>query len=75
MTRATLAIEPLLLDERSAAALCGISYWSMRELVAAGEIPLVRFPNPLNMRRTMRRRLIDRADLLAYIDKCKGGGR
>jgi len=68
-------VEPLLLDERHAAALCGISFWSMRELVAAGEIPTVQFPNPIDPRRPMRRKLIDRADLLAYIQKCKGGAR
>jgi hypothetical protein len=73
MKRASAApIEaPILLSEIQAAELCGISYWAMRELTAAGEIPLVRFPNPLNPRRTMRRKLIDRSDLMRYIEKCK----
>lgn len=66
--------ESLLLDEHQAAALLGISYWSCRELVAAGKLPLVQLPSPLNPRRTMRRKLIARSDVLALIERCKSGG-
>ena len=69
------AVEPLLLDERQAAALCGISFWTLRELVQAGEIPTVDFPSPLNPRRKLRRKLIDRGDLLAFIARHKSGGQ
>ena len=68
------AIEPLLLDEHEAAALLGISFWSCRELVAAGQLPTVRLPAPLNPKRTMRRKLIARADVEALIARCKSGG-
>ena len=64
-------IEPLLLNEHQAAQLCGVSFWTLRELVQAGEIPTVDFPSPLNPRRTLRRRLIDRRDLEAFIARCK----
>lgn len=69
------ALEPLLLDEHQAAALLGISFSSCRELVAAGELPLVRLPAPMDpTKRIMRRKLIDRRDVLDLIERCKSGG-
>ena len=69
-------VEPLLLDERGAATLLGISYWTVRELVQAGKIPTVDLPSPLNPRRRLRRKLIDRRDVEQFIQTHKqGAGR
>lgn len=65
---------PLLLDEHAGAALCGVSFWTFREYTAAGLIPVVEFPSPLNPRRVLRRKLIDRRDIEAFIAKHKSGG-
>ncbi len=74
MKTAVPALEPLLLDEHSAARLLGISYWSVREYVNSGLLPLVSPPCPLNLRRRLRRRLIDRRDVERFIEQHKQGG-
>lgn len=74
MKAAVPSVEPLLLNEHQAAALLGISFWSCRELTASGALPLVALPCPLNPRRRMRRKLIDRRDVEAFITKHKQGG-
>jgi hypothetical protein len=47
---------PRLLDIRAAAAEYGISEWTLRDLIAAGDLPAVRPPR-------LRRIWIDRHDL------------
>lgn len=64
----------LLLDEHQGAALLGVSFWTFREYVQAGLLPTVDFPSPLNPRRKLRRKLIDRRDIEAFIAKHKSGG-
>lgn len=67
-------VEPLLLDEHQGAALCGVSFWTFREWTSAGLIPTVAPPSPLNHRRTLRRKLVDRRDVEAFIQQHKTGG-
>lgn len=75
MKGSTPVIEPLLIDEHQAATMLGISYWSVREYCNAGLLPLVAPPSPLNGRRRLRRRLIDRRDIEKFIAQHKQGGR
>ena len=74
MKAASSAIEPLLLDEHQAAQLCGVSYWTFREWTAGGLIPVVAPPSPLNHRRRLRRKLVDRRDVENFIAAHKSGG-
>jgi len=74
MKSAATAIEPLLLDEHQGAALCGVSFWTFREWTASGLIPLVAPPSPLNHRRVIRRKLVDRRDVETFIATHKQGG-
>lgn len=65
-----------LLNMRQAAAYLGCSFWTARDYVLQGLIPVVDMP-PLRARegdrarRTLRRVLIDRADLDAFIESRK----
>ena len=69
-------ITPRLLSMRQAAAYLGCSFWTARDYVLQGLIPVVDMP-PLRaregdrQRKTLRRVLIDRADLAAFIDSRK----
>ncbi len=69
-------ITPRLLNMRQAAAYLGCSFWTARDYVLQGLIPVVDMP-PLRaregdrQRRTLRRVLIDRADLDAFIESRK----
>ena len=62
---------PRLLDVHQAAAYLNVSFWTLREFLNAGSIPIVRLPRPRTSRvmkrrpvgDTVRRLLIDRADL------------
>jgi hypothetical protein len=56
-----------LLDLKAAEAYSGISAWTLRDLIAAGELPVVRPPR-------LRRLWIDRADLDRAIAEWKGRG-
>ncbi len=64
--------KPRLLNMRQAAAYLGCSFWTARDYVIQGLIPSVDMP-PLaprpgsRRRKTLRRVLIDRADLDAFI--------
>ena len=64
--------KPRLLSMRQAAAYLGCSFWTARDYVIQGLIPSVDMP-PLaprpgsRRRKTLRRVLIDRADLDAFI--------
>jgi len=67
---------PRLLNLRAAALYCGVSYWTMRDLVLAAHVPTVTMP-PLRARAgarpkaTLRRTLVDRVDLDAFIEARK----
>src|SRR5262245_10292316 len=69
---------PRLMNLHEAASYIGVSYWTMRDWVVAARIPVVRLP-PLRPkegarpRTDFRRVVIDRADLDAFIDRCKTG--
>jgi hypothetical protein len=65
-----------LLDLHGAAAYLGISYWTMRDLVNGGQVPSVRIPSArARDGRTIRRTLIDRRDLDAFIERNKEAER
>jgi hypothetical protein len=58
---------------REAAAYLGVSFWSVRDWCLAGYLPTVELPalRPREGERpkdTLRRKLIDRADLDAFIE-------
>lgn len=69
-------IRPRLLNMRQAAAYLGCSFWTARDYILQGLIPVVELP-PLRPRegdrprKTLRRILVDRADLDAFIEARK----
>jgi hypothetical protein len=73
-------VKPRLLNMRQAAEYLGCSFWTARDYILQGLIPVVNMP-PLRaregdrQRKTLRRVLVDRADLDAFIEarKCRGG--
>lgn len=73
---ATTTPAPRLLSLREGASYLGLSYWSLRDYVLAGLIPVVNLP-PLRPREgaspktSLRRILIDRRDLDRFIDERK----
>ncbi len=75
-------IRPRLLNMRQAAAYLGCSFWTARDYILQGLIPVVNMP-PLRaregdrQRKTLRRVLVDRGDLDAFIEarKCRDSGR
>jgi hypothetical protein len=71
-------VKPRLLNMRQAAEYLGCSFWTARDYVLQGLIPVVDMP-PLRaregdrQRKTLRRVLIDRADLDEFIESRKRG--
>lgn len=71
------AIQPRLLSVEEAAEYLGLSYWSMKELIGAGDVPLIRVPRPRTLRQhkraarsqVLRRTLVDVRDLDALVDR------
>jgi hypothetical protein len=69
-------IPPRLLNMRQAASYLGCSFWTVRDYVLQGLIPVVEMP-PLRpregdrQRRVLRRVLIDRSDLDAFVESRK----
>ena len=67
-----------LLSLRQAALYIGVSFWTLRDWLAAGHLPTIKLP-PLRPREgdrakpTLRRVLIDRRDLDAFVDQLKAG--
>jgi hypothetical protein len=63
---------------RQAAAYLGCSFWTARDYILQGLIPVVNMP-PLRprdgdrQRKTLRRVLVDRADLDTFIERRKSG--
>ena len=70
------SIAPRLLNMRQAAEHLGCSFWTARDYILQGLIPVVELP-PLRPRegerprRTLRRVLVDRADLDTFIEARK----
>jgi hypothetical protein len=63
---------PRVLNLREGAKYLGISYWSLRDLVIGGHVPVVRLPCPRSGNgRIMRRLLVDRRDLDALIERSR----
>ena len=61
-----------LLSLKAAGDYLGVSYWTVRDLVAAGELPAVKLPCPrAHDGRAMRRTLVDRVDLDRLIERWK----
>ncbi len=61
-----------LIGLKAAAQYLGLSYWTMRDIVLGGTIPIVRIPYPrARDGRTVRRVLIDQRDLDALIEQNK----
>jgi hypothetical protein len=69
-------VKPRLLNMRQAAEYLGCSFWTARDYILQGLIPVVDLP-PLRaregdrQRRSLRRVLVDRADLDAFIESRK----
>jgi len=69
-------VKPRLLNMRQAAEYLGCSFWTARDYILQGFIPVVDLP-PLRaregdrQRKTLRRVLVDRADLDAFIESRK----
>ena len=67
---------PRLLNMRQAAAYLGCSFWTARDYILQGLIPIVDMP-PLRSRpgdsrkQALRRVLVDRADLDAFVESRK----
>ena len=74
----TLGITPRLVDLRAGAVYLAVSYWTIRDYVLAGLLPVVELP-PLRpregerARKTLRRVLVDVRDLDAFIEARKRG--
>ena len=69
-------VKPRLLNMRQAADYLGCSFWTARDYILQGLIPIVDIP-PLRaregdrQRKALRRVLVDRADLDAFIESRK----
>jgi hypothetical protein len=73
------AVEPRLLSLKQAASYLAMSYWTVRDYVLQGLIPVVEMPalrpKPGDRpKRSLRRVLIDREDLDAFIHSRKRPG-
>ncbi len=72
-------VKPRLLNMRQAAEYLGCSFWTARDYILQGLIPVVNMP-PLRaregdrQRQTLRRVLVDWADLDAFIEARKQRG-
>jgi hypothetical protein len=68
----TLSCAPRLLDLKKAGEYLSISFWTVRNLVETGHIPVVRIPCPsAKDGRVIRRVLVDRVDLDQLVAKWK----
>ena len=75
-TASAVPVAPRLLNLEQAAQYLGISYWCARDYVVSGLLPTVTLP-PLRPRegerprRSLRRVLVDRADLDRFVESRK----
>ena len=60
---------PQLIDTKTAAALLGISVWTVRRLIDSGALPTVKIP--ATQGRDVRRILIDRTDIERVVQTWK----
>lgn len=77
--RTTGGVTPRLLNVGEAAEYLGVSYWSVRDWVLAGIIPIVHLPGLRpregeRRRSTLRRVVVDRTDLDRFIEARKATG-
>lgn len=78
-TQSQERVKPRLLNMRQAAEYLGCSFWTARDYILQGLIPVVDMP-PLRaregdrQRKTLRRVLVDRADLDLFIESRKKQG-
>lgn len=61
----------LVVDVKTAAAMLSVSVWTVREHVAAGDLPVVKLPATKGAQSRSRRVLIAVADLEAFVSRCK----
>ena len=59
--------EQRLMGANEAAKYLGLSYWTLRDLIWSGAIPLVQLPNKKGG--SLRRILVDKADLDKLIER------
>src|SRR5262245_18062323 len=69
-------VQPRALNLHQAALYLGISYWSVRDYVLAGLLPVIEMPalRPRERERpraNLRRVLVDRSDLVRFIESRK----
>jgi len=62
--KAASPMAPRLLPLKKAAEYLGVTVWTIRERIWAGDIPVVRFPGG-------RKMYIDRLDLDSFIERSK----
>ena len=62
---------PICVDVRQAAQMLGVSVWSLREYIAAGELPAVKLPATKGPSTRSRRVLIAVTDLEAFVARCR----
>lgn len=65
------ANDALLVDVRQAASMLGVSVWTVREYVAAGDLATVKLPSTKGTAPRSRRVLISVDDLRAFIARCR----
>ena len=65
------ANEALLVDVRQAASMLGVSVWTVREYVAAGDLSTVKLPSTKGTAPRSRRVLISVDDLRSFIARCR----
>lgn len=63
--------DALLVDVRQAASMLGVSVWTVREYVAAGDIATVKLPATKGTSSRSRRVLIAVDDLRAFVARCR----
>lgn len=65
--------EPLCLSVKEAAASVGVSVWTLRQWIAEGLIPTMRFPSTKYGGEPTRRILIAADDLRAFVARFRTG--
>lgn len=65
------AVPARLLNLHQAAAYLGLSWWTVRAFALDGVLPVVRFPSTHGRTDTLRRVLVDRADLDRLVERFK----